>query len=239
VIARLSADGYEVFSITTTYEQYAQRVAQRLRLALTRLACTSFPLEKFSARLRTADMSAVANIESSLRQLDIENEEERLGELLDAFYWQELPGSPMGEAVASVRPVGGKRKLGALGRFAAATQLDLSDWVVVGDSITDNAMLTGVRDATGLSVAFNGNRYALECGTVGVASTSLGDLVPLLRAWEKGRLEGARDFVSRATKDPEAPGPHYHWLDSADIADAVAVHGRFRRLVREDAAGLG
>lgn len=239
VIAQLAGEGYEVFAITTTYEQYAQRIAQRLGLALTRLACTSFPLEEFSARLRTANMSAVTRIESALRRLDVEKDEKRLGELLDAFYWEELPGSPLGDAVASVRPLGGKRKLGALGRFAAATRLGLSDWVVVGDSITDNAMLTAVRDATGLAVVFNGNRYALECGTVGVASTSLSDLLPLLGAWDKGRLEGARDFVSDAAKDAEAPGPHYHWLDGADITHALAAHGRSRRLVRQEAAGLG
>jgi energy-converting hydrogenase A subunit R len=239
VIGQLAAEGYKVFAITTTYEQYAQRIAQRLGLALTKLACTSFPLEEFSARLRTADMSAVTRIESALRSLDPEKDEKRLGELLDAFYWEEIPGSPMGDAVASVKPVGGKRKLGALGRFATATKLELSEWVVVGDSITDNAMLTAVRDRNGLAVVFNGNRYALECGTVGVASTSLSDLLPLVQVWEKGRLEGARDFVSRAAKDPEAPGPHYHWLDDGDIADALAVHGRFRRLVRQEAAGLG
>jgi len=127
----------------------------------------------------------------------------------------------------------------ALGQFAKAWQFDLARWAVVGDSITDNGMLTAVRIANGLAVAFNGNRYALECGTVGVASLSLADVLPLVKAWEEGGLDGARRFVSRGVKPPDADGPHYHWLAGSDIAEAVDVHARFRRLVRQAAAALG
>ena len=110
---------------------------------------------------------------------------------------------------------------------------------MVGDSITDNAMLTSVRIAEGLATVFNGNRYALECGNAGVASLSLADVLPLVKAWEDGGLDGARRFISRGAKLPNADGPHYHWLAGRDIAAAVEVHARFRRLVRQAAAGLG
>jgi predicted HAD superfamily phosphohydrolase len=90
-----------------------------------------------------------------------------------------------------------------------------------------------------LATAFNGNRYALECGNVGVASLSLADVLPLVKAWEEGGLDGARRFVSRGAKPPDADGPHYHWLAGEDIAEAVDVHARFRRLVRQAAAALG
>jgi len=238
-IAQLADEGYQVFCITTTYEQYAQRLAQRLGLAEERLACTSSPLGELAGRLTQDDIGAVARVELALRQRDVQEDDARLQALLDAFYWQELPGTALGEAVASVKPLGGKRKVEALAKFAMSTQLETSRWVVVGDSITDNAMLTTVRDAGGLAVVFNGNQYALECGTVGMASMALTDLLSLLKAWEDGSLEGAADFVSRSVKSGDAPGPHYHWLAGVDIAEALAVHARFRRLVREAAAELG
>ncbi len=238
-IAQLAGEGYQVFCITTTYEQYARRLAQRLGLTAERLACTSFPLGELAARLTPDDIEAVARVEMALRQRGVQEDDARLQALLDAFYWEELAGTPLGEAVASVKPIGGKRKVGTLAKFAMSAQLETSRWVVVGDSITDNAMLTTVRDAGGLALVFNGNRYALECGTVGVACMSLAALLPLLRVWESGGLEGARDFVSRLAKDAEAPGAHYHWLAGVDIAEALAVHARFRRLVREEAAALG
>ena len=100
-------------------------------------------------------------------------------------------------------------------------------------------MLTAVRIAGGLAVVFNGNRYALECGNVGVASLSLTDVLPLVEAWEAGCLDGARRFISRKAKAPGADGPHYHWLAGTDIAQPVEVHARFRRLVRQAAAALG
>jgi len=238
-IAQLAGEDYQVFCITTTYEQYARRLAQRLGLAADRLACTNFPLEELVGRLTQEDIGAVARIELALRQRDVQEDDARLQALLGVFYWEELPGTPLGDAVAAVKPIGGKRKVGALAKFAMSARLEISRWVVVGDSITDNAMLTIVRDAGGLAVVFNGNRYALERGTVGVASMALIDLLPLLRAWEDGGLEGARDFVSRSAKGTGAPGPHYHWLAGVDIAEALAMHARFRRLVREAAAELG
>jgi energy-converting hydrogenase A subunit R len=238
-IARLADEGYQVFCITTTYEQYARRLAQRLGLAAERVACTSFPLGELTGRLTQDDIEAVARVDMALRQQGMQEDDVRLQALLDAFYWEELPGTPLGDAVASVKPIGGKRKVGALDKFAKSAQLETSRWVVVGDSITDNAMLTTVRDAGGLAIVFNGNQYALECGTVGVASMSLTDLRPLLKAWEDNSLEGARDFVSELAKSAEAPGPRYHWLAGVDIAEALAVHAHFRRLVRQAAAALG
>jgi energy-converting hydrogenase A subunit R len=239
VMERLTADGYQVSCITTTYEQYARTVTRRLGLPAERVACTPFPIDDLRDRLGDTDLAAVDRVEATLLELDIEKDEERLRDLLDAFYWQELPATPLGEAVAAVKPVGGNRKVQALGQFAKAWQLDLSRWAVVGDSITDNAMLTSVRIADGLAVAFNGNRYALECANVGVASMSLADVLPLVKAWEEGSLDGARRFVSREAKPPDADGPHYHWLAGEDIAAAVDVHARFRRLVRQAAAALG
>jgi len=239
VMERLTADGYQVCCITTTYEQYARRLTQRLGLPAERVACTAFPIEELRARLGDADLAAVDRVEAALLKLDVERDEERLRNLLDAFYWQELPGTPLGEAVAAVKPVGGKRKVQALRQFARAWQFDLSRWVMVGDSITDNAVLAAVRDAGGLAIVLNGNRYAMECGNVGVASLSLMNVLPLVKAWEDGGLDGARQFVSREAKPPDADGPHYHWLAHPDIAEAIEVHARFRRLARQAAAALG
>jgi len=239
VMERLTADGYEVCCITTTYEQYARRLTQRLGLPAERVACTAFPIEELRADLGDADLAAVDRVEAALLELDVDKDEERLRDLLDAFFWRDLPGTPLGEAVAVVKPVGGKRKVRALGQFAKAWQFDLSRWAVVGDSITDNAMLTSVRIAEGLATVFNGNRYALECGNAGVASLSLADVLPLVKAWEDGGLDGARRFISHGAKPPDVDRPHYHWLAGGNIAAAVEVHARFRRLVRQAAAGLG
>jgi energy-converting hydrogenase A subunit R len=239
VMERLTAGGCQVCCITTTYEQYALTVTRRLGIPAERVACTPFPIDQLRDCLGGADLAAADRVEAALLEMDIEKDEGRLRDVLDAFYWEELPGTPLGDAVAAVKPVGGKRKVRALGQFAKSWQFDLSRWTMVGDSITDQAVLTALRIAGGLAVAFNGNRYALEGANVGVASMSLADVLPLVTAWGDGGLDGARAFVSCQAKPPDAEGPHYHWLEGRDIAEAVDVHSRFRRMVRQAAAALG
>jgi len=51
LISRLSAQGWKVFCISTSYEQYAKRVAHRLGIFSQHVACTTFPLDKFSKEL--------------------------------------------------------------------------------------------------------------------------------------------------------------------------------------------
>jgi energy-converting hydrogenase A subunit R len=119
--------------------------------------------------------------------------------------------------------------------------MSLDKVVVVGDSITDSKMLGGVNEAGGLAVAFNANEYALPKATVGLASTCLYDLLPVLDAWEKG----GREAVKVVVKVKEVIGgvrdrDYFHWVEGVrDLGPILQIHYRIRRLVREGAAKLG
>ncbi|MBI1885404.1 MAG: hypothetical protein HYS09_03695 [Chloroflexi bacterium] len=240
LVGDLSARGYEAFCITTTYEQYARPVASRAGIDPEKVAATSFPLQYLRETLAPADFAPVERTEAALAEFDLERQEERLRRVLDGLFWSELPGTALGEAIQVVVPVGGKRKVRTLGQFASLYQLDLSRWVAVGDGIADAALLEVIRNAGGLAVAFNGNRYALAAATVGLASTTLADLAPLLTAWEEGGLGGAQRFVAATNGEAAADGPRYHWLhDATQYDEALAVHERFRALVRQEAGRLG
>jgi len=239
LVQGLYARGYRVHCLTTTYQQYAHPLCLRLGIPSLSVACTPFPLEELTARLRAQDWQPVKAVTEKLLKLSDEDDA-GLGRLLDAFYWQELPGTPLELTLAAVRPLGGRRKLRALERFALAAGVPLSRWAAVGDSITDRDMLRAVREAGGLPMAFNGNRYALEEAAFAVASVSLADVEPLLRAWEEGGLEGARAFVAGSSRDPDGPSPHYHWLsEPPQLEKALSVHRRLRQHVRQQAAPLG
>ena len=92
-------------------------------------------------------------------------DDDRIKQSLDNFFWEKLPATDMGAAIKEVKPVGGRRKVAALNRFAETYQQPLSRWVVVGDSITDFRMLQAVEKAGGLAIAFNANEYALPYAT--------------------------------------------------------------------------
>ena len=240
LISRLSAQGWKTFCISTSYEQFAKRVAHRLGIFSQNVASTSFPLDRFSKELSKEDFSFLETLEK-----DILNrhpiDDNWIKKRLDLFYWKELPKTNLGRLVQQVQPVGGQRKVEALRHFADAQKQPSPNWVVVGDSITDFKMLQAVDQAGGLAIAFNANEYALPYATIGLASTHLDDLRPVLEAWEKGK----RAAVEKLVREKEKAGGsgdrgYFHWLAGIkSIAAPLEVHKRIRRVVREEAAKLG
>ena len=240
LISRLCAQGWKIFCISTSYEQYAKRVTQRLGIFSQNVACTSFPLDRFSQELSKADFRFLETVEK-----DILNrhtiDDNWIKKRLDLFYWKELPKTNLGRLVQQVQPVGGQRKVEALRHFADAQKQPFTNWVVIGDSITDFKMLQAVEQAGGLAIAFNANEYALPYATIGLASTHLDDLKPVLEAWEKGK----RSAVEKLVREKEKAGGngdrgYFHWLAGIkSIAAPLEVHKRIRSIVREEAAKLG
>jgi energy-converting hydrogenase A subunit R len=240
LISRLCAEGWKVFCISTSYEQYAKRVAHRVGIFSQNVTSTSFPLDKLSKDLSGQDCHILETLEKEI--LDRQSPDDNwIKKRLDRFYWKDLPGTGLGRLIHQVQPVGGQRKVEALKRFAEAQKQPLSDWVVVGDSITDFKMLQAVDQAGGLAVAFNANEYALPYATVGLASTHIDDMRSVLEAWKKGK----RPAVERLVREKEKAGgnndrSYFHWLDgNKSLAEPLKVHKRIRRIVREEAANLG
>jgi energy-converting hydrogenase A subunit R len=240
LVSRLSIRGWSIFCISTSYEQYALHIAHRLSIFSQNVACTSFPLDKISRTLNKEDFRPLETIEKNILSALL-IDDDWIKKQLDRFYWKELPKTSLGALLEQVRPVGGHRKVKALERFAKEKDQPLSDWVVVGDSITDFKMLEAVDRAGGLAIAFNANEYALPHATMGLASTHIYDLLPVLDAWKKGK----RSAVEKLVKEKEKAGgegdrEHFQWLAGVDdISAPLEIHKRIRRVVREEAAALG
>src|SRR4030042_2213132 len=66
LISRLSAQGWKTFCISTSYEQYAKRVANRLGIFAQNIASTSFPLDKFSRELSQEDSRFLDMLEKDI-----------------------------------------------------------------------------------------------------------------------------------------------------------------------------
>jgi predicted HAD superfamily phosphohydrolase len=133
--------------------------------------------------------------------------------------------------------VGGQRKVDAAKRIAKKHDVDISEIIVVGDSITDLKMLDAVNKAGGLSVAFNGNKYAIPKATMGLATTNMLDLLNILVHWK----DGGREAAVAAFADVKAKKePYIHVLiDRDNYDDVVDVHKKVRKIVRGRAAKLG
>ena len=241
LISELKSRGWYIFCISTSYEQYAFPITQRLGIPSENVACTSFPLEQIRQLLGQDEFALLEQTEHEIVNLSPFTDDTRIREYLDYFYGQKLPQTSSGRIIGQVKPVGGRRKVEALENFSTRMGKPLSRWTVVGDSITDFKMLRAVNKAGGLAIAFNANEYALPYSTLGLASVSLYDLWVVLEAWEKG----GRHTVERVVKEKEVAGGTgdrelFHWIaETKDITRALEIHKRVRRLVREEAAKLG
>jgi energy-converting hydrogenase A subunit R len=241
LISWLQSSSWKIFCISTTYEQYATHITQKLDIYAHNVACTPFPLDKFRATLTKEESQLLKKAEEDILTMRPVTDDERIKKSLDKFFWEKLPETDLGAAIKEVKPIGGRRKVAALNKFADKNDQPLSKWVVVGDSITDFRMLQAVEEAGGLAIAFNANEYALPHATLGLASTLISDLQEVLEAWQKD----GRPWVERVVKFKEKWGTkgdnnNFHWLSGRkDIRDVIEVHKRIRKLVREEAGKLG
>ncbi len=241
LIAKLQSQSWRVFCISTSYHQYAFAVTRRLGIPKENVACTSFPLTKIRQALDRSTSALLEQAEQELVSLNPLTDDVKIKRYLDDFYGRKLPGTGAGRLISQVKPIGGARKVEVLSRFSERMRQPLSNWVVVGDSITDFKMLQAVRQAGGLAIAFNANEYALQYATIGLASVRLDELLVVLEAWQRG----GRDAVKKLVSEKEKAGGTvdrgwFQWLEeSKDTATALQIHRRIRRLVREEAAELG
>jgi len=240
-IRTLKSRGWYIFCISTSYEQYALTITQRLGISSENVACTSFSLTQIRQLLSHDEFTLLEQTEREIVKLNPFIDDTRIMEYLDYFYTQKLPQTGSGRMIGQVKPVGGMRKVEALKNFNARMGKPLSDWVVIGDSITDFKMLRTVNKAGGLAIAFNANEYGLKYATMSLASVRLDDLWIVLEPWEKW----GRQAVKQIVKEREVAGgtgnrEWFHWIAGIkDITRALEIHKRIRHLVREEAAQLG
>lgn len=239
LISDLTLHGGQIFCISTSYEQYALTVTQRLGIRKKNVTATPFPLDHLRQSFCQEDSRLVEQVIAQIANLRPFVDDDEIKKRLDSFYRERLPGTNSGKVINSIRPVGGRRKVDALKVFVQRTGVPLSCWAVIGDSITDARMLHAVNSEGGLAIAFNANEYALSHATVSLASTNSGELLSLLSAWTEGGRGAAEDFV-KTKAVAGAAGGVFHWLNEEnDLAHISKIHNKMRRLLREEAGQLG
>ncbi len=241
LISSLELKSWKILCITTTYEQYAFYLTQKLGIYAHNVACTTFPLDKLCTTLCKEESQLLQQTEADILTMHPATDDDRIKQSLDHFFWEKLPTTALGEAIKAVKPVGGRRKVAALNRFSEKYDQPLSRWVVVGDSITDFRILQEVDRAGGLAIAFNANEYALPYATMSLASTHISDLTEVLETWPTDKRSGVEKIIKAKEKMGGAEDRGYfHWISGRKETDAILqIHERIRRLVREEAGKLG
>jgi energy-converting hydrogenase A subunit R len=161
------------FIISTSYEPYLNALCDYIGFDRRHVYCTKLDLDKYMIdiheikRLKEIheeiDSLAKLEVPTDIRCFDeLPDEVKKVVKRLDEFFWEEILSMKSGEMLKEVNPVGGIEKANAILHSLKATGNDLHDVMYVGDSITDAQALDLVKRSGGVSVSFNGNRYAVN-----------------------------------------------------------------------------
>jgi energy-converting hydrogenase A subunit R len=107
----------------------------------------------------------------------------------------------IGAILREVTPIGGPEKAKALNDSLAKTGLKMSEVIYVGDSITDVQAFEAVRAGGGLTISFNGNRYAVGAAEVVVVSDSAWSIALVTAVCQSWGKEGVLEIAAPETRD--------------------------------------
>ena len=191
------------YIISTSYTPYIRALCRVVDFPFAQCRCTSIDLDAWHLTRDEADwlrdraeailaQPVVELPEAARSAADLSAADRAAVAELDRLFWTEMgaQGRRSAEVVAAVRPVGGGLKLAALREIAAGRRVALADVMYVGDSITDVPPFAAVREAGGVALSFNGNRYALAAAELAVASADTAPTRELALAFAAGGREG-------------------------------------------------
>lgn len=248
-VLRLKTEGFEVFVISTAPQEFAWLISRRLGIEDQKVFATRFPIDGFETSFPKSVLERTGQLEAEV--LGVEDNFGKITALFEDYYWKYLPGEGV-DILRIVEVIGGMKKREMIERLSQRYDSELSRWTVVGDSITDQAMLDKIKEEGGLAVVFNGNSYALEKGNVAVSSLELGAILSVCHAWQDGGLREVRKRIlaqeregvsgRKEIKEIVSRERTYFWLpgkSERQFREIVEIHADYRKKVRGEAGKLG
>ncbi len=232
------------FIISTSYEPYVLAVCEYLNFLPQNAYSTAINLcsvkidESEGERLKEIYRSILA-----LPQIDIPPKASSLEDFplasqetiqeLDQIFWEEIWPMNSGYFLKNIRPVGGKEKVDRILKTIKLTGNNLSQVIYVGDSITDSAALSLVKQKGGLAISFNGNNYALKSCEISIIA---GSFSPVYRIAEIFKSQGKKSLLQQIDKKTWGAKVVTTQIDE----DLIKESERMRKKLRgEDVAALG
>jgi len=171
------------FIVSTSYEQYIHALCRVVDFPRENVYCTKLDIDRYRVdneevgRLRRLreEITAMPMIEfpnGAVSLNDFSTRDQKTIRRLDEIFWEEIAEMESGVMLEEVNPVGGSEKAHAVEDIVERIGSSLRDAVYVGDSITDVESFRLVGEKGGLTVSFNGNRYAVREAEVAVLSSN-------------------------------------------------------------------
>lgn len=248
------------FIVSTSYEHYIRALCRAVnfpykntyytKVSLDKTAITPHEKDRLKKIAQEVTQMPLINIPSKAKSLEeFSKRDQEIIKRLDEIFWREIPRMFVGEFLRDVVTVGGEQKAESIRHEVKRLNVSLADVLYVGDSITDVQAFRLVRDNGGLTVAFNGNSYAIRAAEVAVVSESnlvtavIADLfcrlgkdgtIKVLKSWNKSELDNA-EIPSQLLKQFYAAFsvlPKVQIVTSKNMESIIKDSSEFRKKVR-------
>lgn len=191
-----------VYIISTSYEPYVHSFCDLLEFPRERVSSTKLDLDR--VQLSPDEVDYVKGLATEVLGLPLIEEahqeltakDERSVAVLDRIF-ETLSQMQSGRLMEAVVPVGGEEKAKIVNSIVAETDCGFHRTIYVGDSITDVEALKLVDREGGLSISFNGNRYAVESAQVAVITEKAEAMKPLVSDFMTDGRSGTLAAVKR------------------------------------------
>jgi len=174
--------GWDVYVISTSYTQFAHTITGALSIPKDHVYCTDLHIKELKDNLTNIEES-VESLVREIFQKYLDNNKNLNSVIndLDNFFWKGKETDYI-KIMNQVKVRGGKRKELAVEDISKRTNVQISEMIALGDSITDINMLQRLKDEGGIAVSFNGNRFTAERANVAVTTPSNLGALPIFEA---------------------------------------------------------
>ena len=198
----------ETFIISTSYEPYIDALCDVVAFPKDRTFSTQISLDRYF--LKDEERERLIHLAKEIQEMemiewpdgaqslkDLSFRDQKAIRRLDEIFWGEIQEMAIGKILSEVNPVGGKEKAKAVLLSMERTGNGLEEVIYVGDSITDVDAFDLVRRGGGITLSFNGNRYALRSAEIACLSPHAFILTILADVYQKGGREGLMEMVGQ------------------------------------------
>uniref|UniRef100_A0A7V5XIB4 Uncharacterized protein n=1 Tax=Thermodesulfobacterium geofontis TaxID=1295609 RepID=A0A7V5XIB4_9BACT len=161
------------FIISTSYKPYLEALCEVTNFPMENVFCTEVDLDKVKllpseAKILEKFYEEIINMplielpKDAQKPEDLPLELLKVLDYLEKVFFETIWNMDIGVFLREVNPIGGFEKEKACKRISEELSTPLSEGFYVGDSITDTQALSLIKESQGVSLSFNGNRYALR-----------------------------------------------------------------------------
>ena len=254
------------YIVSTSYQQYMHALCDVVGFPFDNVRCTQLDLdrhqmdyqEKAEVKRLAEEIIKLPMIETPVNAQSLIDFSKKLQDTvrrLDEIFWEELPSMKASRMMLEVNPVGGSEKAAVIADIASELGLTLDNVMYVGDSITDVEAFRLIRQGGGLTLAFNGNSFAVREAEVAVLSENAlttaviaevfnrfgkDGVVSVAKEWKRERVEELdlhMPLKESFLKSFKREFPRVKVVTSGNMERLMQESSSFRRSVRSEAIG--